>query len=224
MNLNANLQTIRRRVAQACERAGRAPDSVTLIAVTKSVDAAALQALLDLGVLDVAENRQQAAAAKLPQVANLARARLHFIGPLQRNKVKRVLELFHVIHSVDSLKLAQEISSRAGRDADIFIEINVAGEAQKQGLPPEQAEAVIREIAKLPRLRLRGLMCMAPYGDDPQAARPYFRRLADLSRQLIQAGALPADADQLSMGMSGDFETAIEEGATHVRVGSALFE
>lgn len=224
MELNDNLLRVRKRIAQACSRAGRAPESVTLIAVTKSVDVATAQSLIALGVRDIAENRQQTAAEKLPQVANLANARLHFIGPLQRNKVKRVVELFHVIHSVDSLKLAEEISRRTEHDIDIFIEINVAGEAQKQGLSSEESAAAIREIAKLPRLRILGLMCMAPYADNAESARPYFRRLAALSQELRQSGALPADADQLSMGMSGDFEVAIEEGATHVRVGTALFE
>jgi PLP dependent protein len=224
MDLSANLQRISQRVARACARAGRDAGDITLIAVTKSVDAATIESLIELGVNEIGENRQQAASDKLPRVANLSRARLHFIGPLQRNKVRRVLELFQVIHSVDSFRLAQEISRRAEREVEIFIEVNVAGEAQKQGLPPAQAEAAIREIIKLPGLRVRGLMCMAPYSDDAEAARPYFRRLAALSRELRNAGALPSSADQLSMGMSGDFEVAIEEGATHVRIGTALFE
>ncbi len=230
MDLAGNLQRVRERIATACARAGRAASDVTLIAVTKSVDAAAVQGLIDLGVEHLAENRQQVASEKFPHVPGLRadkRPTPHFIGPLQRNKVKRVLEWFDVIHSVDSFKLAQEISKRAAeldRTVGIFVEINVAGEEQKQGLPPTQAESVIREILTLPRLHLWGLMCMAPYSDNPETARPHFRALAALSRELLSAGAMPLDASRLSMGMSGDFEVAIEEGATHVRVGSALYE
>jgi pyridoxal phosphate enzyme (YggS family) len=229
MDLAANLSRVRERIAEACNRAGRAPADVSLIAVTKSVDAATVQGLIELGADHLAENRQQVAAEKFPQVPGLRAPRrptLHFIGSLQRNKVKRVLEWFDVIHSVDSFKLAQEISKRAeelGRTVGIFVEINVAGEDQKQGLPPGQAAAIIREILTLPRLHLWGLMCMAPYADNPEHARPHFQALAALSRDLLSAGAMPPDANRLSMGMSGDFEVAIEEGATHVRVGSALF-
>ncbi len=230
MELPESLNRVRDRIQAACLRVGRAPADVTLVAVTKSVDAATVQALLELGVQDIAENRQQTASEKLPQVPALLGARrptLHFIGPLQRNKVKRVLEWFHVIHSVDSARLADEIDKRAaeiGRTVDVFIEINVAGESQKQGVNPAQAAEVVGQIAGLPHLRICGLMAMAPYSDNPEAARPHFRALAVLSRRLLAEGVLPAGANGLSMGMSGDFEVAIEEGATHVRIGSALFE
>jgi PLP dependent protein len=228
--LNTNLLNSRRRIELAAGRASRDPGAVTLIAVTKSVDAKTTQAVIELGVTDIAENRQQSAAEKLPKVPGVhgpGRPRLHFIGPLQRNKVRRVLEQFDVIHSVDSVRLASEISKRAGemaRTAGIFVQVNVAGEAQKGGLEPGRLSDSLKEILGLPNLRVLGLMCMAPYADDPEAARPCFRRLAELSRELIAGGVLPEDASALSMGMSGDFEVAIEEGATHVRVGSALFE
>lgn len=223
--LSKNLHEVRRRIAGAAR--GR---DITLIAVTKSVDAETTQALIELGVTDIAENRQQTAAEKLPRVAALQtenRPTLHFIGPLQRNKVKRVLEQFDVIQSVDSVKLAQEISKRAEelqRTAGIFVQVNVAGEAQKGGFEPGDLTESLKEILGLPRLHLWGLMCMAPYDDDPEAARPHFKSLAELSREMIAGGHMPAGASRLSMGMSGDFEVAIEEGATHVRVGSALFE
>lgn len=223
--LSKNLHEVRRRIAGAAR--GR---DITLIAVTKSVDAETTQALIELGITDIAENRQQTAAEKLPRVAALQtenRPTLHFIGPLQRNKVKRVLEQFDVIHSVDSVKLAQEISKRAEelqRTAGIFVQVNVAGEAQKGGFEPGELTESLKEILGLPRLYLWGLMCMAPYDDDPEAARPHFKSLAELSREMIAGGHMPAGASRLSMGMSGDFEVAIEEGATHVRVGSALFE
>jgi pyridoxal phosphate enzyme (YggS family) len=216
-----NLENIRRRVAEAASRAGRKPTDVTLIAVTKTVPAAIIQTLIELGVNDIAENRQQDAADKLPKVHGLQvtdRPRLHFIGPLQRNKVKRVVEQFDVIHSVDSVKLAEEISKRAielKRTPGIFTEVNVAGEAQKAGLAPAELSDSLHQILRLPSLRALGLMCMAPHSDDPQAARPHFKALAGLARAHNLSG--------LSMGMSGDFEVAIEEGATHVRVGTALF-
>lgn len=228
--LKRNLQAVAARIAKAARRAGRDPAGVTLIAVTKSVDAATTQAVIELGVRDIAENRQQSAAEKLPQVPALTgpqRPTLHFIGPLQRNKVKRVLELFDVLHSVESVKLAGEVSKRAlelGRTAAIFVQVNVAGEEQKGGFAPDELAAALKEIVTLPGLRVLGLMCMAPYSIEPEVARPHFKRLAELSRRLLDQGLLPPGASALSMGMSGDFEVAIEEGATHVRVGSALYE
>ena len=217
-----NLETVRARIQQAALRAGRDPGAVTLIGVTKSVDAATIQMLIELGVNDIAENRQQNAADKLPKVQGLQvtdRPRLHFIGPLQRNKVKKVLEQFDVIHSVDSVKLAEEISKRAvelHRTPGIFVEVNVAGETQKDGLPPGELGNSLAEILRLPNLGVQGLMTMAPLSDDPEAARPHFKALARLTRAHQLSG--------LSMGMSRDFEVAIEEGATHIRVGTALFQ
>ncbi|MBZ0137010.1 MAG: YggS family pyridoxal phosphate-dependent enzyme [Planctomycetes bacterium] len=228
--LAQNLKDVQHRIAETARKAGREPADVTLIGVTKSVDAGTTQALIELGVTDIAENRQQSAAGKLPDVHALSSKRrptLHFIGPLQRNKVKRVLEWFDVIHSVDSVKLATEISNRANelqRTVGVFVQVNVALEPQKGGLEPADLSDALEEILRLPRLHLWGLMCMAPYDDDPETARPHFKRLAALSRELIEGGHMPAGAGRLSMGMSGDFEVAIEEGATHVRVGSALFE
>lgn len=223
--LKRSLAAVTSRIEAAARRAGRDPAGVTLIAVTKTVDAATTQALIELGVHDIAENRQQSAAEKLPLIPALngpQRPTLHFIGPLQRNKVKRVLEQFDVLHSVESVKLAAEVSKRAlelGRTAAIFVQVNVAGEAQKGGFAPDELSDSLKEIMSLQALHVLGLMCMAPYSDEPEAARPHFKRLASLSREL-----LPPEAHALSMGMSGDFEVAIEEGATHVRVGSALFE
>jgi PLP dependent protein len=231
--LERDLAAVRARIRDACGRAGRDPTGVTLVAVTKSVGPDAITALLELGVRDIGENRQQSAFSRLPLVPLLAGrfaeppardddARLHFIGPLQRNKAARVAAVFDVIHSVDSLRLAETLGRAAGSGLEIFIQVNVAGEAQKQGLDPADA-AQAAAIARAGGVTVLGLMCMAPLGSSAEEARPHFRALAALARHWLAEGVLPASATGLSMGMSGDYEAAIEEGATHVRVGSALF-
>lgn len=228
-NISDNLKRIQARISRACTRANRDATGVTLIAVTKSVDAAATEEICQLGVSQVAENRQQAAADKLPHVPALqgeSRPRLVFIGPLQRNKVRKVMETFDEIQSVDNLKLAEtidRIAAEAGSKYAIWVQFNVAAEAQKGGFEVAEAEAITQHISALDNIEIKGLMCMAPYGSEPEAARPHFRALAELSKRLIQSRHLPASANALNMGMSGDFEVAIEEGATHVRIGSALF-
>lgn len=226
--LAVNLERVQRRVAEAARRAGRNADEITLIAVTKSVDAETTQALIELGVKDIAENRAQSAEAKLPRVPGAGGVRKHFIGPLQRNKVNKVLEWADCVHSVDSVKLARAIDKRvpeSGRERlDVFVQVNVAGEDRKGGFEPRDLEPALRAVADLPHLNVTGLMCMAPYSDDPEDARPYFRKLGEISGALRGKGLIPPGAKALSMGMSGDFEVAIEEGATVVRVGSALFE
>jgi pyridoxal phosphate enzyme (YggS family) len=229
--LSGNLALVRAKIAAAYARVKRDPATVTLIGVTKSVDAATTQALIELGVRDIGENRQHDAAEKFPHVPALAgqdRPRLHFIGPLQRNKVKRALETFDVIHSVDSMRLADEIEKRAieigRREAPVFVQVNIAREPQKQGFDPDEIHAALQQFAvKFERIKVQGLMCMAPLDRDPEKARPYFRRMRELAHVPINCG-LGHELAALSMGMSGDFEVAIEEGATHVRVGTALFE
>lgn len=216
--ISTNLESIRTRIADACARANRDPNDVTLIAVTKTVDAETTQAVIDLGVNDIAENRQQFASEKLPNVPAVNGPnppRLHFIGPLQRNKVARVLEYFSIIHSVDSGRLAREISKRAEQTIDIFVEVNTSNEPQKGGFEPDALTDALAEIRLLPNLNIVGLMTMAARTDTPEDARPSFRTLAEIAAR--------HNLKQLSMGMSGDFEIAIEEGATHVRIGSALF-
>jgi pyridoxal phosphate enzyme (YggS family) len=224
-----NYQALCNRAARACERTGRNPADITFIAVTKSVDAETTEAVCKLDVKQIAENRQQAATDKLPDVPSLHkpdRPVLVFIGPLQRNKARKVMEQFDEIQSVDNLKLAdaiQRIAEEEARDYPVWIQFNVAAEGQKGGFPVADADAIAAHFASQPNLIVKGLMCMAPYGSDPEAARPYFKQLAELSSRLIADGKLPATASGLSMGMSGDFEVAIEEGATHIRVGSAMF-
>lgn len=221
-DLGANLARVRSRIAEAARRAGRRPEDVLLVAVTKTVAAERVREAMGLGLRVFGENRVQEAREKVPQIAG---ASWHLIGTLQRNKVKEALRLFEVIHSVDSTALAEEISRRAAQDGrapvGVLIEVNISGEAQKHGVSPEQAGAVAAAAARLPGLRLRGLMGMAPIVSEPAEARPYFRRLREIRDRAQDAAgaALP----ELSMGMTEDFEIAVEEGATMVRIGRALF-
>jgi hypothetical protein len=192
-----------------------------LVAVTKTVDAARVRDAAALGLRTFGENRVQEAREKIPAVSG---GSWHLIGSLQRNKAKEAVRLFDVLESVDSEALADEVSRRAveqGRAVDVLIQVNVAREPQKHGASPEEAAAVVRRTAALPGLRLRGLMTIAPAVSDPDEVRPVFRALRELRENLqrVLGAALP----ELSMGMSEDFEVAIEEGATMVRIGRAIF-
>jgi pyridoxal phosphate enzyme (YggS family) len=212
----ANAQVVRRRIAAAAERSGRDPASVRVIAVTKSFPAETCAAAVQAGLTDLGENRVQEGTAK---AAALARAGVrpvwHLIGHLQSNKVRAALGAFAVIHSIDSVELATALSRRAERPVEVLLEVNVGGEPSKFGFSPEETPDASRAIAALPSLLVRGLMTVAPQAEDAEAVRPVFRRLRALAEEL----GLP----ELSMGMSGDYEVAVEEGATMVRVGSALF-
>ncbi len=217
-----NVGEIRARITQACERSGRNPSLVTLIAVTKTVDLPRIRAVHRAGVQDLAENYVQEALTKVgdPELAD-AGVRWHFIGHLQRNKVRDIVGHFALIHSVDSLALASEIGRRAeqiGRTMELLLEVKLDPIATKFGIAPEQTLATAQTVLNIPGVRLRGLMGMAPFGTNSEDARPAFRTLRTLFDQL------PPEACQvLSMGMSSDFEVAIEEGATMVRIGTALF-
>ena len=217
-----NLEEVRRRIAGAARRAGRDPAAVKLVAVSKTVDLERIKAARDAGQQIFGENYLQEARGKIEALG--PGACWHFIGHLQTNKAKAAVELFHLIHSVDRLHLAQALEkAAAGQEKvqEILLQVNLAGEASKSGAPPEAGPALLREIARLPHLRVVGLMTMPPWFDDPEAVRPYFRGLRELRERLLQLdlGPLP----ELSMGMSGDFEAAIEEGATLVRIGTAIF-
>jgi hypothetical protein len=215
--LRANADAVRRRVADACRRAGRDPSSVTIVAVTKTVDAETADALIGLGLTDLGENRAVEGAEKIAKVRG--RARWHFIGHLQTNKVKRMLERFEVMHSVDRLEVALELEKRlaaANRRLPAYVEVNVSGEPSKGGQPAAgAAEFVARLRRDCPHLDLQGLMTMAP-NVEPEATRPVFRALGALAASCGLPGC--------SMGMTNDFEVAVEEGATCVRIGSAFFE
>jgi hypothetical protein len=222
MDLAANLEMLRRRIRAACGRAGRNPDSVTLLAVTKTQPPEVVQAAAKLGLVLFGENKVQEAKAKIPLCpGNL---RWHMIGHLQSNKCRDAVELFKMIQSVDSLSLAQEINKRAeqaARTLPVLLEVNVAGEASKFGYRPEQLLAELKELNALPRIEIHGLMTVPPWSPEAEKARPHFRRLREIKVQCEQI--LGAPLPHLSMGMSGDFEIAIEEGATMVRIGTELF-
>ena len=211
-----NLDRIRARIATACQQAGRDVGDVLLLGVTKTVLPEAVDAAVAAGLTTFGENKIQEAKAKIPEVSN--RARWHFIGHLQSNKAREAVALFDLIQSVDSVKLAGELdqwAERAGKTQPILLEVNVAGEASKHGLRLEDVAAAVTEINRLAHLEVRGLMTIPPYAVDPEQARPFFRQLRTLRDRL----RLP----ELSMGMSHDFTVAIEEGATIVRIGAAIF-
>jgi PLP dependent protein len=222
MDLAANLEKIRQRIKTACDRCDREPNSLTLLAVTKTQPPEIINLAASLGLLMLGENKVQEAKAKIPSCSG--RVRWHFIGHLQSNKCRDAVELFEMIQSVDSLSLAQEISKRcepAGKTMPILLEVNVAGEASKFGYQPGKLLSELKELNALPRLQIRGLMTVPPWVPEPEKARPHFRRLRELKHECEQA--LGSPLPHLSMGMSGDFEVAIEEGATMVRIGTALF-
>ena len=216
LDIPANLARVRERIARAAERAGRRPADVLLIGVSKTVDVARIRAAVAAGVTALGENRVQEAKAK---IAELGRpATWHLIGHLQTNKVKDALELFDVIHSLDRLELARELERRAaarGQVVEALLQVNVAAEPSKGGVGPDAVSEALDVVGKLAHVRVRGLMTIPPEVERAEDARPWFRRL----RELAERHSL----SELSMGMSGDFEVAVEEGATMVRVGTAIF-
>jgi pyridoxal phosphate enzyme (YggS family) len=208
------LALVRQRVAQAAERAGRSPAEVTIVAVSKSFPAQAIEEAAAAGIAHIGENRVQEAVAKIPSLRHLP-VTWHMVGHLQTNKAKTALELFDIIQSMDSLRLAEAISRRADRPVPVLLEVNVGGEASKYGFPPEEVPRAAETVARLPHLDVCGLMTVAPLVRDPEEVRPLFRELHRLRDALGLA--------ELSMGMTDDFEVAIEEGATLVRIGRAIF-
>jgi pyridoxal phosphate enzyme (YggS family) len=208
------LEAVEERILAACQRAGRERSDITLIAVTKVFPASVIQEAYDLGLRDFGENYVQEFAGKAHEVVGLRDARFHLIGHLQSNKAKSAAELFEVVQTLDSPKLARKLDATGAR-LDVMIEVKLSTEETKFGADPSDIPAIADAIRTCPNLNLRGLMTMPPWSDEPELSRPYFRRL----RELAASAALPG----LSMGMSHDFEVAIEEGATHIRVGTALF-
>lgn len=225
-DLLERLAGVQERIAEAAHRAGRDPRSVRLVAVTKGRSLAEIRAVLAAGVADLGENRVQELVAKAGELATAGFApRWHMLGYLQRNKVKALLPWCRIIHSVDRLALGDEIARRTtGVDpVEVLVEVNVAGEASKAGVAPDGAEALVRSVAELPGLRVAGLMTVAPATRDPESSRPVFRELRVLAERLDALGIPGVALRELSMGMSSDYAIAVEEGATLVRVGTAIF-
>jgi len=228
MSVAANIASIQERIAAAARRAGRDPDRIRLMAVSKTQPPERIREAYDAGIKVFGENRVQEFAAKVETLRDLRAAEWHMIGHLQTNKAAKTVELFHAVDSVDSLKLAEKLDAavrKLNKKLDILIEINMGGEAAKSGVAPDSPalEELLLAAPRLEMLVFRGLMTVPPITDDPQGARPYFRNLLEL-RDTIAARRLSAvTMDQLSMGMSHDFEGAIEEGSTCVRVGTAIF-
>ena len=245
MSSAERLAHIRRRITEACQRRGRVPESVTLVAVTKTVPVELIREAMALGVTDLGENRVQEALAKrralglmrsaecgvrnekqqhsefrIPN-SELGSVRWHLVGHLQRNKAKDAVELFDVIHSVDSVALIEELERQLAKRTqekplEVFVQVNVSGETTKSGCKPDEVNQLAQAVQRSPHLQLRGLMTIPPFSDNPEDARPHFRRLRELKE-----GFDPSL--RLSMGMSSDFEIAIEEGADYVRIGTAIF-
>lgn len=216
MSIEQNLKDVLQRIERAAERAGRSPQDVTLVAVTKTLPASAVESAFRAGIRHFGENRVQEAEPKMRQLAHLTpRPAWHLVGHLQTNKANTAIQIFDIIHSVDSVRLAQTLSRHAQRTMSILLEVNVSGEGSKYGFTVAELAPALEQIVGLPNLRVEGLMTVAPVVADPEQVRPVFRRL----REMAQGAGLK----QLSMGMSDDFEVAVEEGATLVRIGRAIF-
>ncbi|MCC7202711.1 MAG: YggS family pyridoxal phosphate-dependent enzyme [Nitrospirae bacterium] len=222
--ISDNLHNVIERMAHAAGRAGRNPEDVVLIAASKGVGIDRLREGLSAGIRVLGESKVQEAMPKIQAIGK--GAEWHFIGHLQGNKVKYVVGEFTLIHSADSIELSEAINSRAEKTGviqKILIEVNVSGEKGKFGIMPEKVSAVTKAISAFHNVSLRGFMTIPPYSDNPEDARPYFRMLREIRDNVRNSGTCYGDCRELSMGMSGDFEVAIEEGATMVRIGTAIF-
>lgn len=216
MTIEQNIHELQNHIAGACQRAGRSPEEVTLVAVTKTVDVSAIEAAFNAGIRDFGESRVREAKPKIEQFQKLKPGiTWHMVGHLQTNKAKTAADIFDIIHSVDSLKLAETLNDCSPKRLPILIQINISAEASKGGFMLSEVEEAVRQIGRLPNLKIQGLMTIAPWADNAEEVRPIFRQM----RQLRDALGLK----HLSMGMSDDFEVAIEEGATLVRIGRAIF-
>jgi hypothetical protein len=224
VDIAANISTIRQRIVAAAARSQRAPDSIKLLAVTKTVSPLYIGKAIAAGISMFGENYVQEAKEKIAAIEKSVQ--WHMIGHLQTNKAKYAVKLFDYIHSVDRIDLARELDKKAGpigRKINILIEVNVSGEKTKDGVPADEAINLIKNVSKLENLSVRGLMTMAPYLANPEDARPYFSALRNLRDNIIREGITGIHMEELSMGMTDDFEVAIEEGATIVRIGRAIF-
>lgn len=219
-----NLEVIEENICNACKKAGRSRDEVTLIAVSKTKPVEDLQAVYDLNIRDFGENKVQELKDKIEVMPK--DMKWHMIGHLQRNKVKYIIGKVELIHSVDSLRLAEEISKQAKKNnvnADILVEVNIGDEDSKFGISTDEVIELVKDIAKLENISIKGLMCVAPYVVDSEENRPLFHKIKDLSVDIMSENIDNVSMSILSMGMSNDYQVAIEEGATMVRIGSNLF-
>jgi pyridoxal phosphate enzyme (YggS family) len=224
-DIKENLLRLKERISSAAKRLGKDVSGITLVAATKDVPAALIKNAVDAGIRQIGENKVQEAEAKYEALKDLS-IEWHMIGHLQTNKVKKALSIFSVIQSVDSSRLAEKISTEAqktGKKVDIFLEINTSGEASKYGIIPEKAAETAEHVSKLPNLSLKGLMTVGPFTADENKVRNSFKLLKNLSEQIASKNLPNVEMKYLSMGMTDDFETAIEEGSNLIRVGRAIF-
>ena len=216
VDIRANIDQVKGHITRACQRASRSPDEITIVAVTKMVDPSAIATAFELGIRHFGENRVQEAQAKVGQLSWLEpRPTWHMVGHLQTNKARVAVTIFDIIHSIDSIGLAEALSRRVQKTLPILLEVNVSGETSKGGFSVTEVEPALEVIARLPRLEIKGLMTIAPMVTDAEQVRPFFKKLRSLRDSL--------GLEHLSMGMTDDFEVAIEEGATLVRIGRAIF-
>jgi len=216
VDIETNIREVQRRIARACERSHRLPEEITLVAVTKGVGAQAIRTAFDCGIRNFGENRVQEAEDKIAQLSDLKPdVTWHMVGHLQSNKARRAVDLFDIIHSIDSVRLAEVLNRRVEKPLPVLLEVNVSGEATKGGFSVGEIALAVNEIRQMPNLQVMGLMTVAPFVADPEEVRPVFRKLRELRDSL--------GLEHLSMGMTDDFEVAIEEGATMLRIGRAIF-
>jgi len=220
-----NLAKIRDRIAEAASRAGRSPNDIRIVAAAKGQSLDRVREAIECGIRIFGHNYVQEATQQIELISD-ARVQIHMIGHLQKNKAGKAVEIFRTVETVDNSDLAEALDRRAAlaeKTIEVLIQVNLSGEPQKSGIAKEQVAELTQKIRTLPHLRLRGLMTMPPFFDNPKRARPYFARLKELRRELIASEVFAPDMAELSMGMTGDFEVAVEEGATLVRIGTALF-
>jgi pyridoxal phosphate enzyme (YggS family) len=224
-SIGENVARVKERIAAACRRSGRRPEDVRLVAISKTVAPECIREAYDAGLREFGENRVQEAKAKRPALADLT-VTWHLVGHLQTNKAKTARELFHWIHSVDSLRLAEKLAQAAPSGSErlpVLLEVNLGEEAGKSGVRESAVAQLAEQVARLETLDVRGLMVIPPFFDNVEQVRPYFRRLRALAKEIASRKLANVSMQELSMGMSQDFEVAIEEGATLVRVGTAIF-
>lgn len=222
--VSENILKIKQKIWEVCQKVGRNPDEITIVAVTKTVPVEKIKEAINAGIYDIGENRVQELLEKRNSLENV---RWHFVGHLQTNKVKYIVNFIHLIHSVDSLKLALEIDKRAekiNRPVDVLIEVNTSGEKTKYGVKPEETIEIVKQISENCKfVHIKGLMTLAAYSPDPENARTMFKMLKNLSDEIAKLNLKNVEMKHLSMGMSNDYWIAIEEGATIVRIGTAIF-